>query len=137
VALILPSELAVPWTVTLSPTDRSAAEPMTLLSMFVPVEYRTTVDPVVAVVEVELGNATLIEVGSTETILPTTKPPPLVRPARAPTVPLNVPVKLLRADVVALDVDDEDPLIYQPAPKATIAMTIAHTTNVDFLFMIV
>jgi hypothetical protein len=38
VALILPSELAVPWTVTVSPTERSADEPMMLFRMLVPVE---------------------------------------------------------------------------------------------------
>jgi hypothetical protein len=38
VALMLPSEFAVPLTVTLSPTVRSAAEPTTLFKMFVPVE---------------------------------------------------------------------------------------------------
>jgi hypothetical protein len=92
---------------------------------------------VVAVVEVEFGNATLIEVGSTETILPATKPPPLVR-ARAPAVPPNVPLKEPRATValVAEEANDMLLLIPQPAPKKTTAMTIPQMTNVDFLFMI-
>ena len=38
VALILPSEFVEPWTVTLSPTCKSADEPMTLFNMLVPVE---------------------------------------------------------------------------------------------------
>jgi hypothetical protein len=38
VALMLPSEFDVPWIVTFSPTERSAGEPMTLLSTLVPAE---------------------------------------------------------------------------------------------------
>ena len=134
-ALTLPSELGVPLTVTLLPTCKSANEPMTLFRMLVPLEYRTTVEPVVTEVEVEFGNATLMEVGSTETILPATKPPPPVR-ARVPAAPLNVPLNPLRAAVVALDAEEE-PLIYQPTPKKTTAMTIAQMTNVDFLFILI
>jgi hypothetical protein len=88
---MLPSEFAVPLIATFSPTVKSAGEPMTLFIMLVPSEYSTTVEPVVAVVEVEFGSCTLMEVGSTDTTVPTTNPVPPVR-ACVPIAPENEPL---------------------------------------------
>jgi len=86
---MLPSELAVPVTVTVVPVARSVAVPDAVLEIWVVGEYKIIFEPPVVV-----GNCKVMLLPSLERMVPIVKPAPA-----APVLP-GLPAKLARAAVV-------------------------------------